>query len=369
MLFAIKPSSYISSLCYSIFRLEPYSGCSYGCIYCYARWYRWSKPLVNPGKLLGLWKRVARSLQKSLNPPVYFRLSTLSEPFQENIEMQRVISLEMLRIALRYEIPLVVNTKSLLVTRSPWLDIILRLADKRLVLIQYSLTTINEYHRVKLEPQAPPSWRRLEAIEYLREHDVPVVARIQPLIPGIEEEQLETARQALEHGAQGLITESIRETKEGLQEIAKTIGINPREYMEIVKWEPYQFMEVDYMKPLLHPNIDWRARIFGKLETIARTYGKPLTLCKEGVWRKYSRPGFDCCQFWHTRSYYALRKTLHEYLSDKIRPYITAKILDKNDYTRYPKIVRRPLKLHHNKLEKIVKQKEKLSKLVVDSTT
>ncbi|HID41649.1 MAG TPA: radical SAM protein, partial [Pyrodictium sp.] len=33
----IKPSSYISSLCYSVLRLEPFTGCSFGCTYCYAR--------------------------------------------------------------------------------------------------------------------------------------------------------------------------------------------------------------------------------------------------------------------------------------------------------------------------------------------
>ncbi|KSW12127.1 hypothetical protein CF15_05000 [Pyrodictium occultum] len=36
----IKPSSYISSLCYSVFRLEPFTGCVFDCLYCYARWYR-----------------------------------------------------------------------------------------------------------------------------------------------------------------------------------------------------------------------------------------------------------------------------------------------------------------------------------------
>ena len=103
-LFAIKPSSYISSLCYSIFRIEPYSFCEFKCIYCYARWYRHEKPLVNR-LIIKLWRRLAKQLSKTEAPPPFFRLSTLAEPFQGS-ERVYVLSLDAMKTAYEYEIPL-----------------------------------------------------------------------------------------------------------------------------------------------------------------------------------------------------------------------------------------------------------------------
>lgn len=364
-LFAIKPSTYISSLCYSIFRLEPYSSCSYGCIYCYARWYRSGRSPVSPGTLLVLWRSIARRLSKIDLPPVFFRLSTLTEPFQENMEASRVLSLEMLRTALKYEIPVVVNTKSTLLTRSPWLDVILSMADKKLVLIQYSLVAFREDYRIMLEPRSPPTRQRLEAIEFLREHAVPVVVRVQPLIPGLEEDQLGVVREALSHGSLGVIVESIRETREGLEKIARSIGLDPGEYFRKYRWEPYQFTEVGSMKPLLHPGIEWRRRVFKEIKCIVESFGRTLTLCKEGVWREFKKPCIDCCQFFHVRNYYALRETLHEHVLGKHGSPSYVKVLESTDYTRYPRILGRALKLHHNKLLKTISDQGKLSRLII----
>lgn len=106
-----------------------------------------------------------------------------------------------------------------------------------------------------LEPGAPPPGRRLDALEALAEHSVPVVARVQPLVPGLEEGQLRVTEEALERGAQGLIAEPLRETCRGLEAVYRLLGLGVPD----AGWEPYRLAEEPGREPLLHPGPGWRA--------------------------------------------------------------------------------------------------------------
>ena len=362
MFFSIKPSTIISSLCYSVLRIEPYSSCLYGCIFCYAKWYR--KDLeMNSSQILNAWKSLARRLEDVDLPPPVFRLSTLVEPFQDKLEMKNRIALRILEIADRYEIPLIINTKSDLIMRSPWIDVILKLSDKNLVLVQVSIVTTNSNISKALEPGAPIPQRRLALIERLRDHSVPVVVRLQPLIPGIENLQLETAKEVLNYGALGIIVEPLRETRNGLAKIAKAIGIAPKSYLNNPLWKPYSFSSNN--QGLLYPDIEWRKRMFYELFTLTLKFGKALTICKDGLWLSFSIYNADCCQSWHIKRTHAMRETLYECLvSSKSRfPHIY--LLSYGDFQKYPRVIRRALRLHYNKLIKVLNNKKLLRKLII----
>lgn len=359
-LFVVKPSIIISSLCYSIFRLEPYSSCPHSCLYCYARWYR--APLaLSGGALAKLWEKLARQLASASLPPPPFRLSTLVEPLQEAEEGGR-ITLRLMRIARRHGIPLIVNTKSTLVLRPPWLDAILGLADEGLILVQVSLSTLNEAVARALEPRAPAPRERLRAAEELSEHGVPVVARVQPLIQGLEDQHVETAAAALEHGCRGVVVEPLRETREGLARIAEALGLDPEEYVCARCWEPYPSQLGS--TGLLRPCLKWRASIVERLRRAVSGRGV-LTVCKDGVWPSVSRYGLDCCQAWLMGAPYSLRRTLHEYVLEPRAPPPNVHLLSEEEYAEYPRPVRRGLKLHSNKLRKVLESKSLLSRLVV----
>ncbi len=362
-LFAIKPSSYISSLCYSIFRLEPYSSCSYNCIYCYARWYRWSRPRIRRVELVRLWRKLCRSLYRLDYPPPFYRLSTLSEPLQENIETKYVLSLELLRIAYKYEVPVVINTKSTLVTRSPWIDMVTAMADKGLVLVQISITVVDETLSSRLEPRAPCPWRRLEAVEFLREHSVPVVTRIQPIIPGIEDKQLESIEKAFNHGSMGVILESIRETRDGLVRLARAISYRG-DYLRDYCWTPYQFTLLENREPLYNPCTVWKKEFYMKAYSIARAYNKPITLCKEGLYGLFEKSyRGDCCLTQFIKYPHIARYTLYELLYGVDKSYNIV-FIDPEMYRLYPYMIRRPLVLHYNKLLRITRDQGKLQKLI-----
>lgn len=170
---AINPSKIISSLCYSIFRLEPYTSCSYNCRYCYARWYR-SDKLKPRYKAVGMFAKVA----KKLDIRIPFRLATLCEPLQD-VEERFKISLKLLNIAKDYGIPIILSTKSDRIAKNPWKNLINSMAKDDLIVVQVSISSLK---KIDLEPNAPEPKRRLEA---LCELDAPKVLRLQPLIPNV----------------------------------------------------------------------------------------------------------------------------------------------------------------------------------------
>lgn len=356
-LFVVKPSVVISSLCYSVFKLEPYGSCPFGCAYCYARWYRAPQPL-SWRTLLKLWEGLARALSRLDLPPPYFRLSTLAEPFQQVEERARV-SLRMMEVARRWGVPLVINTKSTLLRRTPWLDAALKLADEGLALVQVSVSVLDEALARALEPGAPAPAERLAAAEELSEHGVPVVARVQPLVPGLEDQHVEAALAALDHGCGGVIVEPLRETAEGLAGIAAILGLDPGEYAAKYRWEPYPSLSGE--PGLLRPGLEWRRRMLERLAGAVSGKGV-LTVCKDGIWPG-ARYGFDCCQAWRMGARYSLRRTLYEHVLKPETPPPNVHLLSEGEYAGYPRPVRRGLKLHHNKLAKVLGSERLLSAL------
>ncbi len=168
---AINPSRIISSFCYSILRLEPYGSCSFGCAYCYARWYRKE---AEKGRTIGMFAKVARKLKRA-GIRLAFRLATLSDPLQDAEESAK-ISLKLMRIAEENDTPIILCTKSDRIARQPWKGQIERMARDDLIVVQVSVSSLEQ----NLEPFAPEPAKRLEALAAV---DAPRVLRLQPLIP------------------------------------------------------------------------------------------------------------------------------------------------------------------------------------------
>ena len=364
--FVIKPSNYISSLCYSVLRLEPFATCSYACVYCYARWYRSlhgryrAKPWIPR-----FFEKLARRLEE---PKPFFRLATLSDPLQPRHGPFHPVVKKLLRIALRYEVPIILNTKG-----DPRLDpeldsLLLALADHGLLLVQVTVPYSSRV-AVLLEPKAPPAEARLAAIEHLAEHGVPVVARVQPLIPGLEAEHVWAAEEALERGARGVIGEPLRETRNGLERLYKLLGMNPEKW----SWEPYQLGEEPGREPLLHPTSPWRLKMHSTLASLAARYGAFYSACKDtlrpdapGLTRWY-QPGRTCCLEWlGFRRLVAVRPTLHEYhylasarggslsWAEFIGEACSMGLACTDSLEGQPSWIRKAYRMHENKLRRII---------------
>ncbi len=186
--------------------INPYRGCEHGCIYCYARpthaWLGLSPGLDFETQIFRK-PDAARLLREALAEPGY-RCSTLvigsaTDAYQP-FERQEGLTRSILEVALETGHPISVVTKSSLIRRD--IDLWAALAQRGLAHVGLSLTTLDGPLARQLEPRACAPHARLQAMQALAEAGVPVSVLASPLIPGLNDHELEKLLGAArEHGA------------------------------------------------------------------------------------------------------------------------------------------------------------------------
>lgn len=175
--------------------INPYRGCEHGCSYCYARpshaYLGLSAGLDFEAKLFAK-PNAATLLERELAAPSYkvapIALGTNTDPYQP-IERDHMITRDILTVLARANHPVTIVTKSALVTRD--LDILAPMAEKGLVKVALSITTLDGTLARALEPRAPTPTRRLAAIKALKAAGVPVGVMVAPIIPAINDHEIE----------------------------------------------------------------------------------------------------------------------------------------------------------------------------------
>jgi DNA repair photolyase len=119
--------------------------------------------------------------------PIAFGANT--DPYQP-IERQYRITRSLIETLAQARHPLTIVTKSNLVLRD--LDLLAPMARDNLVKVFVSVTTLDRGLARQMEPRAPTPQKRLEAIEALNDAGVPAGVMAAPVIPAINDEELET---------------------------------------------------------------------------------------------------------------------------------------------------------------------------------
>ena len=168
--------------------LNPYTGCSFGCSYCYVRqmpvatfrkqeWGSWVDVKLEAATILR--KELHRAKGKG---KVTIFMSSSTDPYQP-VEYKEKVTRSLL--AVMVENPpdfLFVQTRSPLVSR----DIDLLLLLKERVRVSMTVETDLEDIRKHFTPAAPPIRARLKTLQLLSEAGVPVQATIAPVLPSSE---------------------------------------------------------------------------------------------------------------------------------------------------------------------------------------
>lgn len=174
-----KSSGFVDAFDYT---LNPYSGCVFGCTYCYAAFFARSAELQESW---GQWVQVKTTalelLQKKRKKPLIDQaiyMSTVTDPYQpieKELELTRAILEELLRY---HRVRLVVQTRSALVTRD--LDLLRQFEHAQ---VNMTVTTDDETVRRTFEPTCIPNVRRLEAIQQVQQAGVRAAITMTPLLP------------------------------------------------------------------------------------------------------------------------------------------------------------------------------------------
>ena len=190
------------------FSINPYRGCEHGCAYCYARPTHETLGM-NAGidfetKVLVKHDAVAL-LRKELNHPRWqpqpIMMSGVTDCYQP-AERQFKLTRGILEVLLEARQPVCLITKNALILRD--LDLLAALAEKNLVSVALSVTTLHAELARKLEPRTASPAARLRAIRELSGAGVPVRAMLAPLIPGLTDNEAPAILAAIkEAGARG----------------------------------------------------------------------------------------------------------------------------------------------------------------------
>ncbi len=176
--------------------INPYRGCEHGCIYCFARpthAYMGLSPGLDFESKLFAKADAARLLERELAAQNYqpktIAIGTNTDPYQP-IERQHRIMRQLLEVLASANHPVGIVTKSALILRD--LDLLKPMAEKGLVKVALSVTTLDPLLARRMEPRASSPEKRLAAIEALAEAGIPTSVMVAPIIPGLNDAEIET---------------------------------------------------------------------------------------------------------------------------------------------------------------------------------
>jgi DNA repair photolyase len=220
------------------YTLNPYSGCSFGCNYCYAaffsrssdekeNWGNWLKVKENALELLIKWRK-----KPLIEKTIY--LSSVTDPYQP-IEKQLELTRSILKELLNYHKPrLVIQTRSPFVTR----DIDL-LKQFEIAQVNMTVTTDSEEVRKAFEPICPSNKSRLQAIKEVTEAGIQTCITMTPLLP-IEDANSFT-KELLKTGVTKFIVQPFHPDKGKFVASTREIALNQ---MKKMNWSNEKYLEV-----------------------------------------------------------------------------------------------------------------------------
>jgi DNA repair photolyase len=188
------------------YSINPYRGCSHGCVYCYARptheYLSFSAGLDFETKIL-VKADAPALLRKALSSPKYepvtLSLSGVTDCYQP-AERQFKLTRRCIEVLAECGNPLTCITKSHLITRD--VDLLSDMARRQLAAAFVSITSLDADLSSRMEPRAASPRRRLMAVKALADAGVPVGVMVAPVVPGLTDQEIpQILKAAAEHGA------------------------------------------------------------------------------------------------------------------------------------------------------------------------
>ena len=162
------------------YNLNVYKGrCAHACVYCYSiKFPSFRSGPPEPRKALA--ERIV-AMARNTRPIRPVMVSDCTDPYQP-LEAELRLTRRCLSVLMGQGFPVLVATKSDLVVRDA--DV---LSSGRAV-VSMTITTLDRDIARRIEPGAPSPSRRLRALEELAEAGVPITVRVDPIIPGVNDE-------------------------------------------------------------------------------------------------------------------------------------------------------------------------------------
>ena len=175
--------------------INPYRGCSHGCIFCYARpshAYMGLSPGLDFETRIFYKQDAAQVLEAQLARPGYvckpITIGANTDPYQPD-ERHMKVTRSILEVFARTRHPVTLITRSSAIIRD--LDLLADLARDGLAGVGISVTTLNRDLKRVMEPRSAAPQARLRAMAELNAAGVPTGVLVAPVIPALTDHELE----------------------------------------------------------------------------------------------------------------------------------------------------------------------------------
>jgi len=257
------------------YSVDPYTGCAHGCIYCYASSY--IKDFRHPRPKKDFFRIFEREVRKRREEITYVSMSNSSDPYQP-MEKTHRLTRGALQILRKYEIPVLILTKSNLVVRD--VDILRQMK----VAVSMTITTLDNKLARKLEPLAPQPTERIDALKALADEGIPTIARIDPLIPFINMDAEEVIKEVKKAGVKHVVFSTYKAKRDNFNRVVS-------EFPELKeKLKEIYFKKGENIRGIRYAPKEMRYEILRKATEIALKYGLTVGYCREG----FSFPAPTC---------------------------------------------------------------------------
>ena len=245
--------------------LNPYTGCSHGCLYCYVSAYVPDFDRTRPkADLTARLEKEARRVEGEL-----ISIANSSDPYPP-LEQSLGLTRKCLQILSKRNCRVQLVTKSDLVTRD--VDLLKKLPCT----VAMTITTSDDTLSMRLEPHAPLPSNRLRAVRTLLESGIPTSVRVDPLIPRLNDRPEDLIRQLAVLGVPHITCSTYkakgdnwRRVVQAFPRIAKDLG-------------PMYFEKGERIGRSLYLPEDLRRRMIERVKTQAEEEGIKFASCREG---------------------------------------------------------------------------------------
>jgi DNA repair photolyase len=222
------------------YTLNPYSGCTFGCTYCYAAFFSRSE---EQRKNWGYWVHVKENAlqllmkfrKKSLRGKTIY-MSSVTDPYQP-IERELKLTRSLIKeLAIYHQPRLVIQTRSPIVSRD--IDLF---KEFETIQVNMTVTTDSETVRKTFEPLCPSNSSRLKAIKEVNDAGINTCITMTPLLP-IENAD-EFAQKLLDTGIKKFIIQPfhsekgkfVASTRESAMQLIKEMNWTNDKYLQVLE--------------------------------------------------------------------------------------------------------------------------------------
>ena len=245
---------------------NPYTGCDYACVYCYASSYIPRFSQCRPKK--GLFHGLQREAEKLKGETV--SIANSSDPYPR-LEAKAGLTRRCLEILAESNCRIQIITKSNLVIRDD--DLLSKVPST----VALTITTDDAEVARLLEPHAPPPIERLRAAEDLISKGIPVSVRIDPVIPSVNDKPEKLVATLASIGVKHVTSSTYKIKPDNWRRFSATMPAVAE------KLKPLYFKQGEKIGGNTLLPRDLRLKLMKKIRHLSMANGMQFGVCREGL--------------------------------------------------------------------------------------